>query len=601
MEALMRNSPPFVFSPQEIAVLRARPRMATYDWARRTVRLVSGPYKGQLWNPDVAPFARDIMQAFDRRHTRKIFLVQPSQTTKSTIALCCFLAALVRMPDNMGIGMPDQEAVRKYLTGRMAAYFSGIAELRKLLRNGTESLKNYGIDLQGGACVLGMWSGSESTMRAESMPYVLIEEEDAYADPTAATVMEERTSAYDAMQLSKIMRVCRPKGAEEQSSIWTAARRQAEAWCVWEARCPICQEYVRMEHEYIVSETGSRDPAEIRQRKLGRYRCQRCGNLWSDPLRRMALRAGRMTSLTGSMEEATVLAYHIRQWESPLVSLSDILARWWEVQGNPRALQLWDNNVCAQPYKFVQLETDYDALKKRILPDLPANVLPDWPGVALTLSIDMQMDYFVYSIAAHWVEPKRLHIVDYGMVRSFAELEQLAFNAEWRRADGTPLRIWRAALDTGGTQHARDEDSRTMQAYEWLRTLRPGVVFGTKGMSRLVPGVLVRLSPVETDARGRRLPRGLSLHHVNGDAFKRELFWRLAEGFDEEPVTFHGGTTEDYLKQVASERLVRDRDGREVWKRIRANHWLDCLVGHLALEHWQWQPSLAMLAGREER
>ena len=290
-------SPPFVFSPPEAAVLRERPRIAIHDWARSRLRLVSGPYKGHLWNPDVAPFARDIMRAFDRRHTRKIFLVQPSQTTKSTVALCCFLAALLRMPDNMGIGMPDQEAVRKYMTGRMAAYFSGIPELRALLRNGAESLRNHGIDLRGGASVLGMWSGSDSTMRAESMPYVLIEEEDA-----------------------------------------------------------------------------------------------------------------------------TVLAFHIRQWESPLVSLSDILARWWESQGNPRALQLWDNNVCAQPYRFIQLETDHDALKKRVVPDLPANALPDWPGVALTLSIDMQMDYFVYSVAAHWVEPRRLHVVDYGMVKSFTDL-----------------------------------------------------------------------------------------------------------------------------------------------------------------------------------
>ena len=69
----------------------------------------------------------------------------------------------------------------------------------------------------------------------------------------------------------------------------------------------------------------------------------------------MALRAGRMVSQSGAMEDATVLAFHIRQWESPLVSLSDILARWWESQGNPRALQLWDNNVCAQPYRFIQL------------------------------------------------------------------------------------------------------------------------------------------------------------------------------------------------------------------------------------------------------
>lgn len=594
-DALLAGLPLGLTAP-EAEVLRARPRLSTYDWARKSVRLVSGPYKGQLWNPDVAPYAKWVMDAFDRPHVRKIFLIQPSQTTKSTIALVCMLSALRRMRDNFGIGMPDQEAVRKYFTGRMAQYFGQIAELRAMLR-GKDALNNFFINLQGGAGVLGMWAGSDSTMRAESMPYVLIEEEDAFADPGAAAIMEERTSAYDSMGLSKIMRVCRPKGSEEASSIWNAAKTQAEAWCVYQARCPLCQEYVRMEHGHIISDNGSRDPGEIRQKRLGRYRCQHCGNGWSDQMRNLALRSGRMVSLTGEMEDATVLAYHIRQWESPLVSLSDVLARWWEAQKSPRALQLWDNNVCAQPYKFVQLEADHEALARHILPELAPGVCPAWT-VALTFSADMQMDHFFWSVAAHGLSPARLHVVDYGRVERFDELESLVFSGRWQCEDGRVLGIWRGALDTGGTRHARDEDSRTIQAYTWLRSLRPGVMHGTKGMSRETPGVLVRVSNTEADARGRKLPDGLRLHLLHGDAFKRMAFWRLAEGAEEEPITFHGGTTEEYLKQIASERLEKDRQGREQWKRVRANHFLDCLVGHLALENWQWSPSLAALAGR---
>lgn len=597
MPTHMVETLPFSFTSGEESVLRARPRVSTFDWARKNVRLVSGPFKGQLWNPDVSPFARPIMDAFDRPHVRKIFLIQPSQTTKSTIALICFLSALLRMRDNFGIGMPDQEAVRKYFTGRMASYFSNIPELRAQLR-GRDALNNFFINLEGGAAVLGMWAGSDSTMRAESMPLVLVEEEDAFPDPGAAAVMEERTSAYDNMQLSKIMRVCRPKGSEDSSSIWNAAKTQAEAWCVYEARCPLCQEYTRMEHADIVSDNGSHDPGEIRQKKLGRYRCPHCRNTWSDQMRNMALRAGRMASLTGDMEEATILAYHIRQWESPLVSLSDVLAKWFEAQNNPRALQLWDNNICAKPYKFVQLETDHSLLARHIRQDLAPGVAPGWT-VALTFAADMQMDHFFWSVAAHGLSPSRLHIVDYGRVDRFDELEQLLFAARYGTEDGRMLGIWRGALDTGGTRHFRDEDSRTLQAYKWLRGLRPGVMFGTKGMSRETPGVLVKVSTTEVDAKGRRLADGQRLHLLHSDAFKRSIYWRLAEGAEEEPITFHAGTTEEYLKQIASERLEKDRNGREVWKAVRANHFLDCLVGHAALENWQWAPSLAALAGHD--
>lgn len=598
----MSDTAPILFRSGELDVFRARPRISTVEWAAMNMRMVSGPYKGQRWNPRVTPYARGIMDAFDRRHVRKILLIAPSQVGKSTVADACFFSALSKWPDNWGIGMPDIEAVRKYFTGRLASWFQLIPDLRRLLR-GKDSLNNFFISLAGGASVLGMWSGSDSSMRAESMPLVLIEEEDAFADPGAAQIMEERTTAYDELQKSKIMRVCRPKGSEDQSSIWNAAKAEAQAWCVYEARCPLCQYHVRMEHSHIEAIDGSTDPRRIRQEKLGRYRCPECGNLWSDALRNIAIENGRWVSTTGDMEDATILAFHLRQWESPLVSLSEILAKWFEARKDPRRMQLWDNNVCAKPYKFVQLETDDDALARRIDLDLPPGMVPDW-AVALTLSADMQMDHFYYSVAAHGLGPagpERLHVLDYGRVASFAELEEVAFHAEWRKADGSRWRVWRGALDTGGTVHERSEDSRTMQAYAWLRGLRPGVMFGTKGMSRETPGVLIRVSGTEMDARGRRLPHGLALHLINGGAFKRLAFWRLAEGAEEEPVTFHGGTTPDYLKQIASERLEKDKRGVEVWHRIRANHYLDCLVGHLALEHWQWAPSLQSLAGHDAR
>lgn len=310
----------------------------------------------------------------------------------------------------------------------------------------------------------------------------------------------------------------------------------------------------------------------------------------------MAMRAGRWVSTTGSIADSTVLAFHLRQWESPQISLSDILARWWESQGNPRAMQLWDNNVCAKPYTFVRVSTDAEALGKRIV-DIPEGMAPEWTR-ALTFSADMQMDSFYYSVAAHGLAPERMHIVTYGQVSSFADLEQIVFSGKWPTTDGRELGIWRGALDTGGTRHVKEEDSRTVQAYQWLRGLRSGVMFGTKGMSREIPGELVKLSKVETDTQGRKIPAGLSLHLINGDAFKRIVFWRLGEGWDEEPISFHAGTGMDYLKQLASEILEKDRNGREQWKRIGQNHYLDTLVGHHSLCFWQWKPSLAELAGR---
>ena len=134
-----------------------------------------------------------------------------------------------------------------------------------------------------------------------------------------------------------------------------------------------------------------------------------------------------------------------------------------------------------------------------------------------------------------------------------------------------------------------------MQAYAWLLAQRPGVIFGTKGMSRKSPGQLVDVRTKEKTSDGKLLRHGFTLHFIDTDAFKRSIFWSLSDGAEEEPITFHGGTDEAYLKQIASERLVKGRDGKEEWKRIRENHQLDCLVLHKAMAWWQWKPSLAQL------
>lgn len=587
-------SAPVSFRTGEVTVLRAKPRISSFDWARANLRIIAGPFKGQLWNPDVTPQARGILDIMDRPHVREGFCIAPSQSGKTTTAQVFFLCQLARRCDTLGIGMADAEAARRTFTGKLHAYFKGSSVLKSML-SGADSLMNFEIALADGSMIYAMWAGSESRMRSDSMPYLHIDEEDAYPDPSAATAMAERADAYHALGLSKIIHTCRPKGNEDQSVIWNAAKTRAQAWCMYEVECPVCHHRQIMDHSRIVAVDGSRDPKRIRQEDLGRYECESCRALWTDAARNLAAKAGRWVSIEGDLDTANVVAFHFRSWESTLVKLSNVLAKWWEAQGNPRALQIWDNNECAKPYRYVSVETNEEQLAKRIDPYLAQGMVPDW-AQALTFSADMQKDHFYWSVCAHAMGPDRAHIVDYGRVQSWEELGQVVFGSRYRTvSDDRELAIWRGALDTGGSKHEQDV-SRPMQAYKWLLAQRPGVIFGTKGMSRTSPGVFVKPSPIDTLPNGVKLRNPYVLHLIDGDAFKRLLFWRLLEGAEEEPFTFHAQTDMDFIRQVASERLEKGKDGAERWVRMRANHYLDCLVGHLAACHWQWKPSLAALA-----
>ena len=123
-------------------------------------------------------------------------------------------------------------------------------------------------------------------------------------------------------------------------------------------------------------------------------------------------------------------------------------------------------------------------------------------------------------------------------------------------------------------------------------------------MSRETPGVFVKISlPDRAGAKTRTAAlRSTPLYLLDTDNFKKLIFWCLSpEGEESERISFHAQTDAGYLHQIASEHLVQDKKGAERWERIhKDNHFLDCLVGHKAMAHWQWQPSLAHLARKPQ-
>ena len=589
--------PPVNFRAAERKVFRGKPRFSTYDWATRNMRIVVGPFRGQRWNPDVTPYARGVFDVFDREGVNKVFLIWSSQLAKTTIALICMFAEQARRLDSICLGYPDMAAAKKMITSMLHPYYKQVEPLRALISS-EDALQNYEIQHVDGSKLYAMWSGSDSSQRSISAARLLIDEEDTFADRISVLAMQERVTAYEGLGMSKIIRCCRPQGNEKESTIWADARDEAQAWLRFQVACPFCGHRQIMDDSRIVAANGSRNAKQIATEKLGRYQCERCEKLWNDNNRNMALRNGTWVACEGNLEGAKTVAFHLRAWESTLVSLSKVLEERLQAQKDPRRMQRYVNNVQAQPYKFVTMESDAERLARHVDASLPQGLIPDW-CIALTLSVDMQRDHFWFSVAAHGLEPERIHILDYGRVQRFDELEELAFRNRYEFPDGTSFGIWRAALDTGGgLDPTNRQDTRPMQAQRWLNGLRPGVVYGTKGMSRTSPGVFVKISQPDKAGAPHKsrtaAARSTPLYLLDTDSFKRLVFWRLGEGAQEEPITFHAQTGADYLKQIASEKLVQKPNGHEEWHKFRDNHFLDCLVGHLAMAHWQWQPRLAM-------
>ena len=451
--------------------------------------------------------------------------------------------------------------------------------------------------------------GSESKRASLSALDGLVDEPDMF--PTGAHAdFVERFRAFE--NLYKILWIGKPIGYDGESWIWKQ-HQAADVIYHYEVRCPACGAYQVMQFVNIkvpegVARSGG-DSAD--QGRVLRVRAIASGN-WTDQIRNRAVRHGRwMPDREGgpsTTRSGRTFLRGILVW----VSMSTVMAACVRGAGRPGKTQVvGGTDFAAQPADVVASESSEDRLKQLMVPELPPQVVPD-QAQALTFSVDMQKDHFYHSTCAHWVDTTTDEaraedwIIDQGRVGSFQELSELIYGSRYRR-DGTTdqfLGIWRAALDTGGGKNIWEDESRTMQAYQWLLRQRPGVVFGSKGMSRKDPGIHVKFKVLQKFPNGKAMKRGLRLYFIDTDAFKDLLFWRLGEeSVDEsgkalEPIHFHAKTPDEYFYQVCSEKKVLEK-GKYVWKCVRANHWLDCFVGHLAMTHWQWGPSLKGLVAAD--
>jgi phage terminase large subunit GpA-like protein len=595
------------FTPGECEVMTSvATDQPTGEWMAERVIVPEGPMKGTAYDPKLTPYFPPLWDVLLQPWVREMFLCAGPQIGKTLFGQGFLARRGIERPGPRQVALPDEDLTKDWFAKKLIPFFLDSPKLRRYVGSDRNAVVKAEIGLTNGTSYTGRWMGSESKRASLSALDGLGDEPDMFPEGAAAD-FRERFRSYD--HLYKILWTGKPIGFSGESYIWSQVQ-QADVIYHYEARCPACGTYQQMQFESIKVADGLRDPAVIRQTKAAYYECAQCQWQWTDQIRDRAVRNGRLMP-DREMDRPRQVGVHLPSWYSRWVSLSSVMADWFAAQGKPDRLKSWWNSHAAQPADVVASESSEERLKQLMVPELPPMVVPD-RAQAITFSIDMQKDHFYHSTCAHWVDPAGEEdraeewIIDQGRVGTFQELSEIIYGSRFRR-EGTSdqfLGIWRAALDTGGGKNQWEDETRTMQAYKWLLKQRPGVVFGTKGMSRKDPGIHVKFKMLQKLPNGRALKRGLRLYFIDTDAFKDLLFWRLSDearpdGTPLEPVHFHAKTPEEYFYQVCSEKKVLEK-GSYVWKRKRANHWLDCFIGHLAMTHWQWGPSLKTLVARAQ-
>ena len=150
------------------------------------------------------------------------------------------------------------------------------------------------------------------------------------------------------------------------------------------------------------------------------------------------------------------------------------------------------------------------------------------------------------------------------------------------------MRIFRACVDTGGSKKFEDM-TMTEETYFWLlkNHNRGGVgLWGTKGSSFALPGMLNLGNSIISTPSGKKLPEALRLISIDTAKAKDQFHYRLQLAFNEETrdlpgaAFLHSGVGDDYVAQIlAEEKQINDK-GREEWINVhnRPNHLFDAEV-----------------------
>jgi len=593
-----------VFSEPEKKVFRKHKRIPVSRWAERYRYVTMSVLPGR-WKNEVTPYLAGIMDAAWFPSVQTVILCKSPQVGGTEAILNCLAYAIDRDPGPALCIYPDELTGKENSQDRIQPMIKGSPRLRGYLTGIDDDSSSLRINLQHMPIYIA-WARSAARLANKPIRYLLFDEVDKYVDTAGKketdpiSLGEARTITYRYNR--KVWKISTP--TTETGNIWKALTTEAQLVFDYWVRCPACGADQKMEFRQIKwpraaepspdGKIHSEDPAAIEAGRLAWYECPHCLAAWNDYERDAAVRAGGWRERASGLKLFEALrarrpmkiGFHLPSWLSPFVSLSEVSASFLRGLSDINKFKDFHNKHLAEPWKLTVLSGSEETILAARCP-LPAQTAPE-ETLLLTCGVDVQKNGFWFVVKA-WAATGTSWTIHYGFLATWAELEKLIFETVYPVADtGRTARIFRACVDTGGGEKFEDM-TMTDETYLWVlrHRGRGGVaLWGTKGASSAMPGMLKLGAEVLMTSRGKKLPAGLRVLSVDTTKAKDQFHYRLqlAAGPDTRELpgaTFlHAGTGSDYAAQILAEEKQRNEKGHEEWVNVhqRPNHLLDAEV-----------------------
>lgn len=528
------------------------------------------------------------MDIFSLYHVRQAVLKAGVQTGKTT-AIHILLAREADYSngnDSALVVMADEKSVKKLSGNRLIHLFTDSPGLRQLISSNPDDTTIYSIKLNNNFRIDIGWATSEVSVSSEAYRILVLDEIAKYPKNGNIADMKGRTNTYQETCKRWIL-----SSPDMEGSPIDTEFNASDVIFDYYPICPYCGESQIMTFDrfhWPGKDEGNAKPGQIRLKKLARYHCKDCGMPWDDNDRDLAvLAAMKEGEYKGwkprgeQVERFMSASCHYPSWISPLMSLSEVVAQWLEVQGVPEMVKKWHNLIAGDSYKEEIIERVSENILK-LRDDRPEGLIPSVPIAAVTAVFDMQKRGFWYSIRAwgYGLEQESW-LLKYGYVETWDALQSIFWESEFSDVAGNKHYITYRMGDSGGGESENSSDlSRTAEAYLFA-CRNPGIVLwkGKRTMSNKFqnPKRLDRI-PGTT----KPLPGSPLLYVANTTHYKDRLAAKLQiEPVDPGAWHLHNDVSDSFARQMTAE--YKNDKGFYECPKGRDNHLWDCAAMELAL------------------
>ncbi|AWL07660.1 terminase [Massilia oculi] len=286
------------------------------------------------------------------------------------------------------------------------------------------------------------------------------------------------------------------------------------------------------------------------------------------------------------------IAFHVWTAYSPLVTWSRLVEEFLEAYeaaqgGDITKLKTFTNTTLGEVWALEQEKSDADQLKERAEPYKLGTV--PMGCVRLLAGCDTQDNRIEVTVRGYgrgcetWKIDHRILYGNPSEDQVWQDVAEYLFETEFAHASGQQLRIYAAAIDTGG------HHTQAVYAFVHAQSALGRKVFAVKGRSGREKHIKDGVSKVDIDWRGKTKKRGLFLWQVGTNLAKDLIYGRLqitkpGAGY----MHFSKESTDEYFAQMAGEARVEratagGKESRWTALRKRVEAW-DCTVYAVWLE-----------------